>query len=140
MDHPFSFSIPWIRIVNRWIVVVYFSLVHPVLLYRRYHNGGMEVSTYFWIGMALLVLLLYLPQVIRDVRQAVRIEFDGLVLTLGFLFRANQIITISEVQAILHHKRHITLVADTGEIKITSQLPSAAYKLLNQLHQKFGAR
>lgn len=100
----------------------------------------MTGGTYFWLGMALLVLLLYLPQVIRDMRQAVKIEFDGLVLTVGFLLRPNQIIPINEVQAIHHHKHRVVLVTDTGEIAVTAQLPAPAYKLLQQLHQKFGAR
>jgi uncharacterized membrane protein YdbT with pleckstrin-like domain len=138
MDHPFSFRIPWIRMLNRWVVVVYFSLIHPILLYRRFHNGGITNSSYFWIGMALVVLALYLPQVLRDIKQATKIEFDGLVLTLGFIFKSNVIIPINAVSAVLQEKHRVMIVTDNGEIELTSQLPTSAYTLLSQLHQKFG--
>lgn len=138
MDSSFSFKIPWVRILNRWVVVLYFSLLHPPLLFFRFYNRSMSASTYFWIGMAVIVLALYLPQVIRDTRQATSIEFDGLVLTLGFLFRPNVIIPINAISAILREKHRVIITTDNGEVELTSQLPSSAYKLLTQLHQKFG--
>lgn len=138
MDHPFSFRIPWIRILNRWVVVVYISFIHPFLLFRRYYHREMMLSTYFWIFMAVVVLALYLPQVIRDMKQAVKIEFDGLVLTFGFLFKANMILPISSITQLIHNKNDVTLITDDGKIELTKQLPKASYQLLTQLHHKFG--
>ena len=124
--------------INRWVVVTYFTFVHPVLLYRRFHNGGMATSTYFWIGMAILVLAMYLPQVLRDLRHGVRLEFEGLVLTVGYLFKPNQIIPVNSIIAIEKRKHSLWLKTDEGNLEITSQLSPSAYKLLDQLFRKFG--
>lgn len=88
--------------------------------------------------MAVVVLAIYLPQVIRDMKQAVKIEFDGLVLTFGFLFKANMILPISSITQLIHNKNDVTLITDDGKIELTKQLPKSAYQLLTQLHHKFG--
>ncbi|GEM_PF-4428836 len=137
MDNPFSFRIPWIRMVNRWIVVIYFSLIHPILLYRRFYNGGMTVATYFWIAMAVLVLILYLPQVVRDTRQAIRLEFDGLVITIIYLFRRSIILPIQEVVDIQETSKEVLILTQDTTYSVSEQVPKEAVTLLRQLHERY---
>ena len=122
---------------NRWIVVIYFSLIHPILLYRRFHNGGMTVATYFWIAMAVLVLILYLPQVVRDTRQAVRLEFDGLVITIIYMFRRNIILPVQEVVEIRETSKEVLILTPDATYSVSKQVPKEAVTLLRQLHERY---
>lgn len=137
MDHPFSFRISRLRMLNRWIVVTYFSLLHPILLFRRFHNGGMTNSTYFWIGMAVLVLALYLPQVLRDTRQATKIEFDGLVITFIYLFKRNMILPIQDIISIEESSKQTIIQTSDNTIRVSRDIPKQAITLLRQLHNRY---
>lgn len=137
MDHPFSFRISRLRMLNRWIVVIYFSLLHPIILFRRFHNGGMTNGTYFWIGMAVLVLALYLPRVVRDTRQVIRVDFDGLVITFIFLFKRNVILPIQDVINIEERNKQTIVQTSDDTIPVSRDIPKQAITLLWQLHNRY---